>query len=175
MGCGGHLIAIIMRMIIMARPPVTSLYETFIFVSLLGVLSGLLIERVNKRWLGIATASILGVVLLMIAEKYSMEGETMGMLIAVLNSNFWLSTHVLSITAGYAGVCVAGVVGHMYILQRLFKPNDQALHAATFHINIGTLGLGLMMAFLGTVLLGLGSEREWRPLNYFVVFYMFSR
>lgn len=160
-GFVGHLTAIIMRMVIMARPPVTSLYETFIFVSLVGVLSGLLIERVNKRWLGIATASILGVALLMIAQKYSMEGETMGVLIAVLNSNFWLSTHVLSISTGYAGVCIAGIIGHMYILQRLFKPKDQALREATFRINIGTLGFGLMMTFLGTVLGGIWADDSW--------------
>jgi len=157
----GHSINILLRMTIMSRPPVTSLYETFIFVSFICVLAGLVIEKFNKKWLGIVTSSICGIVLLMIAGKYSMEGETMQVLIAVLNSNFWLSTHVLSITTGYAGVCVAGVIGHLYIIQRIIKPNDKALHLLTYKNNIGALGFGLMMTFLGTVLGGIWADDSW--------------
>ena len=143
------------------RPPVSSLYETFIFVGFISAAAGIIIERVNKKWLGIVTASILGYTFLTIADKFSAEGDTMVMLVAVLNSNFWLSTHVISITIGYAGVCVAGIVGHIYVLQSIFKPNDKTLLKSTYNILIGTLGFGLIMTFLGTNLGGIWADQSW--------------
>ncbi|MDE2027484.1 MAG: hypothetical protein KGJ11_02945, partial [Candidatus Omnitrophica bacterium] len=89
-----HTLGLVARIIIMARPPVTNLYETFIFVGFISVLLGLGIEYFNRRWLGLVTAAICGTILLFIAGRYSAEGDTLKMLVAVLNSNFWLATHV---------------------------------------------------------------------------------
>jgi len=156
-----HVIALIMRIIIMARPPVSNLYETFIFVGFVSVLVGLIIEKVNKQWLGIVVSSVCGLVFLLISTKFSAEGDTLKMLVAVLNSNFWLGTHVLSITTGYAGCCVAGIVGHLYIIQKLFKPKDKKALNVTYSNLIGTLGFGLMMTFLGTMLGGIWADQSW--------------
>jgi ABC-type transport system involved in cytochrome c biogenesis permease subunit len=156
-----HFIALLMRAVILTRPPVSSLYETFIFVSFVAVLLGLLIERFNKQWLGIVVASVCGFVFLLIASKFSAEGDTLKMLVAVLNSNFWLSTHVLSITTGYAGSCVAGIVGHVYILQAIARPKDRKLLDSTYRNLLGILGFGLAMTFLGTNLGGIWADQSW--------------
>ncbi|MBI5150229.1 MAG: cytochrome c biogenesis protein CcsA [Candidatus Omnitrophica bacterium] len=156
-----HALALALRIIIMARPPVSNLYETFIFVSMITVIAGIIIELVNKRWVGNLVASVCGFVFLMIASKFAAEGDTLQMLVAVLNSNFWLGTHVLSITTGYSGVCVAGLIGHLYILQRIKYPGDKAALESTYHQLIGALGFGLMMTFLGTTLGGIWADQSW--------------
>jgi len=156
-----HMLALALRTIIMARPPVSNLYETFIFVGMVAVVTGVVIELVNRRWVGICVASVCGFVFLMIAGKFAAEGDTMQMLVAVLNSNFWLGTHVLSITVGYAGVCVAGLVGHLYILQRIRYPKDKAALESTYRNMVGALGFGLMMSFLGTMLGGIWADESW--------------
>jgi ABC-type transport system involved in cytochrome c biogenesis permease subunit len=156
-----HSFGLILRMSILSRPPVSNLYETFIFVGFIGVICGIIIECINKRWVGIVVSSVSGLAMLMIAGKYSAEGDTLGMLVAVLNSNFWLSTHVISITIGYAGCCVAGVIGHLYVLQNIFKPKDKELLKSTHQFIIGTLGFGLTMTFLGTVLGGIWADQSW--------------
>jgi ABC-type transport system involved in cytochrome c biogenesis permease subunit len=156
-----HALALIIRVILMARPPVTNLYETFIFVGFISVLLGIIIETFNKQWLGIVVASVCGLIFLLISAKFSAEGDTMRMLVAVLNSNFWLGTHVISITIGYAGCCVAGIVGHLYILQRIFKPENKSLHDATYRNLVVTLAFGLMMTFLGTMLGGIWADQSW--------------
>jgi ABC-type transport system involved in cytochrome c biogenesis permease subunit len=156
-----HVFAIGMRIAILARPPVSNLYETFIFVGAVVVLLGLTIERINKNWLGIVTASVGGFALLMIAAKYSAEGDTLKMLIAVLNSNFWLSTHVISITAGYGSTCAAGILGHVYLLQAIFKKKDAKLLDTTYKTLIGMLGLALTLTFLGTNLGGIWADQSW--------------
>ena len=156
-----HLIAIIMRVIILQRPPVSTLYETFIFVSFVVVVLGLLIEFFSRNWLGLVTASVGGFIVLMIAAKYSAEGDTLKMLIAVLNSNFWLSTHVISITAGYGSACAAGILGHVYLLQAFFKKQNAKLLDSTFRVLMGILGLALTLTFLGTNLGGIWADQSW--------------
>lgn len=156
-----HTVALITRMIIMSRPPVTNLYETFIFVGFSCVLLGIIIELVNKQWLGIVVASVCGLVFLLISSKFSAEGDTMRMLVAVLDSNFWLGTHVITITIGYAGCCVAGIVGHLYIIQRLVKPKEKKLLDSTYRNLVGALAFGLAMTFLGTMLGGIWADQSW--------------
>lgn len=156
-----HISAMFMRMVIMSRPPVTNLYETFIFVGVVCVLLSIITEVFNKNWLGIVVGSICGFAALAIADKFSAEGDTLKMLVAVLDSNFWLSTHVLTITIGYAGCSVAGIMGHVYILQALFTRNKPELLNTTYRYILGILGFGLTTAFLGTMLGGIWADQSW--------------
>jgi len=155
-----HVLGLVMRIIIMARPPVSSLYETFIFVGFIAVSLGLMIEYYNRQWLGIITAAISGTALLFIANKYSAEGDTLKVLIAVLNSNFWLATHVTTITMGYAATCVGGLLGHIWLLQAVFKKDIQTLDK-TYKTTLGILGVALTLTFLGTNLGGIWADQSW--------------
>ncbi len=160
-GLALHLFGIISRIIILSRPPVTNLYETFIFVSLIMVILGMLINRLDKSYsLGDLLAAFSGLVLLLIAGKFAAEGDTMQVLIAVLNSNFWLSTHVICVSIGYAGVALAGLLGHLYLLQVLFKSEEKLL-AKTQGLILGVLGFGLCFSFLGTMLGGIWADQSW--------------
>jgi len=155
-----HLLGLIMRIIIMARPPVSSLYETFIFVGAIAVFLGLLIEYHHRQWLGLITAAISGTVLLFIANKYSAEGDTLKVLVAVLNSNFWLATHVTTITMGYAATCVAGLLGHIWLIQASFK-KEAGILDKTYKTTLGILGVALTLTFLGTNLGGIWADQSW--------------
>ncbi len=157
-----HIIGLILRVIILSRPPVSNLFETFIFVSLICVVLGMILEYVNRNWLGIAVSTFSGLAILTIAGKFSAEGDTLQMLVAVLNSNFWLSTHVIAITIGYAGCCVAGVIGHIYILQALSRFDHHQKQLEVIQNNMmGILGFGLIMTFLGTALGGIWADQSW--------------
>jgi ABC-type transport system involved in cytochrome c biogenesis permease subunit len=46
----------------------------------------------------------------------------MEMLRAVLDTNLWLSTHVVVVTLGYASMFVAGLLAIIYIVRGLFYP-----------------------------------------------------
>lgn len=156
-----HASAIALRVMILHRPPVSSLYETFVFVSFVCCLIGCLIESRQKNWMGIVIAGIAGFSFLTIAEKFAAEGDTLQMLVAVLNSNFWLSTHVLSITTGYAGTCVAALIGHLYLLQIIFQPKNKKQLEQTHRNLVGALGFSLTMTFLGTNLGGIWADQSW--------------
>jgi ABC-type transport system involved in cytochrome c biogenesis permease subunit len=160
-GAGFHTAGIIMRMLIMGRPPVSTLYESIIFVALIAVLFGLILEVVRKNGIGLLISTVAGASLHFIGIGYASEGETMGQLVAVLNTNFWLATHVVTITIGYGCCFVAGIVGHIYLLTHCFRPNDAP---RLRELNNNMLGIGLFALFFalfGTILGGIWADQSW--------------
>jgi ABC-type transport system involved in cytochrome c biogenesis permease subunit len=155
------LSGILLRMYIRARPPVTNLYETFVFTALITALLGIALELFKKRNLGILTGSLAGFIMLMIAGKYALDGDTMGMLVAVLDSNFWLAFHVITIILGYAGIVLSGVIGHVYTVLKVFKKKNKAILDDTFQAVYSVQAFGLVFTFLGTVLGGIWADQSW--------------
>jgi ABC-type transport system involved in cytochrome c biogenesis permease subunit len=162
-----HIAGIVSRILIMKRPPVTSLYETFPFVAAVAILAALFIERINRKrasaGIGLLCASMLGMILLSIANRYAADGDTMQMLVAVLNSNFWLSTHVVTVTIGYSACLLAGAIGHIWLIRALI-PGDASKGDRLKEISkmiYGTLCFGLLFSFIGTVLGGIWADQSW--------------
>jgi ABC-type transport system involved in cytochrome c biogenesis permease subunit len=163
-GFVSHTLGIVFRMIIMERPPVTNLYETFVFTGWMTVLLGLILELFKKKNIGLLTGGFAGLIFLLIAGKYALEGDTMGMLMAVLDSNWWLAVHVITITVGFAGIVISGIIGHMYVLQNIFLPEKtkkKTILNTTFQALYATQAFGLIFTFAGTVLGGIWADQSW--------------
>ena len=159
-GVAFHLVGVGSRMFIMGRPPVSTLYESIIFVALVALIFSLILEKVSKNGLGLLIGSVAGPVLLFISFGYADEGDTMGMLVAVLNTNFWLATHVVCITIGYGCCLVGGVIGHAYLVMRLLRPNASRL--GELHKNmLGVSMVALFFAMFGTILGGIWADQSW--------------
>ena len=156
-----HSTGMIMRMVIMGRPPMTNLYATFIFVSWVCVILGFFVELFQRNRMGLLTGSLSGVLLLMFSRRFEMEGDTMGAVVAVLDSNFWLSTHVTTITAGYAGCLLAGVIGHVWLLQAAINPMRTERLRSIYYAMMAMLAFGLTFSFLGTMLGGVWADQSW--------------
>jgi ABC-type transport system involved in cytochrome c biogenesis permease subunit len=156
-----HTLGIVWRMTIMGRPPMTNLYATFLFVAFVVVVLGLVVEWFQRNNLGTVMAGFSGLALLMIAARFSTQGDTLGVVVAVLDSNFWLATHVVCITIGYAGCVAAGVAGHVYLLQALFRPSEHPALRSTMKAVYGLLAFGLIFSFLGTMLGGVWADQSW--------------
>jgi ABC-type transport system involved in cytochrome c biogenesis permease subunit len=99
-----HTFGLLSRMYIQGRPPVTNLYSSAVFVGWGAVLLGIFIEKFFKNGIGAAMASLVGFCTLIIAHHLAMTGDTLEMMRAVLDSNFWLATHVVIITFGYSAI-----------------------------------------------------------------------
>ena len=57
------------------------------------------------------------------AHHLAGDGDTMEMMRAVLDSNFWLATHVVTITIGYSGTFLAGAIAIAYTLRKHLGPD----------------------------------------------------
>lgn len=163
-----HTFGLVLRMLITERPPVTNLFETFVFVGWGAVVCGVVMEYLRKRYLGVFSGLAGGFVFFLLSGKFSAEGDTMPVLQAVLDTNFWLSTHVTVITTGYMACCVAGLIGHVYMVQAVLagRRGGNAAAAAgrlahTYRTLFGTLALGLTCSFAGTMLGGIWADQSW--------------
>lgn len=157
-----HSVGLIVRMYIQARPPVTNLYSSAIFIGWIAVLLGVLLEKYFKNCVGAITAASVGFVTLLVAKHLEMSGDQMEMMRAVLDDNFWLATHVPTVTIGYAATYLAGFIGIVYIFMgtlsdRLNKQMSKNLYAMVYGITC----FAVLFSFIGTMLGGIWADDSW--------------
>ncbi|HEX9045378.1 MAG TPA: cytochrome c biogenesis protein CcsA [Verrucomicrobiae bacterium] len=157
-----HTIGLVYRMVLEGRPPVTNLYSSAIFIGWGVVLLGLILEKFYKNGIGAVAASVIGFITLIIAHHLSLEGDTMEMMRAVLDSNFWLSVHVITVTVGYVGTFLSGFLGLIYILRGIFtRTLDAATGKALARMIYGIVCFGTLFSFIGTVTGGIWADQSW--------------
>ena len=160
-GFFAHGYGIILRMIIMSRPPVSTLYESVLFVSFIVILFALILEYFRKDGLGIFVGAVGGTIFHFIGFNYASDGDTLNMLVAVLNSNFWLATHVTTITMGYGASLVAGFIGHLYLVQSIREPSNTAYLKSVYNNMFGVTLVALFFTLFGTILGGIWADQSW--------------
>src|SRR5262249_47910565 len=125
----------------------------------------LLVEFIFKQRIfgvGIIVASVTGFLSLLIAHHLGGEGDTMGLLVAVLDTNFWLATHVTCVTFGYAATFLAGFLGMAYLGVGIATTwEDSELSRLLGKILYGFVCFATLLSFTGTVLGGIWADQSW--------------
>ena len=157
-----HTWALGSRMHIQGRPPVTNLYSSAIFIGWGCVLGCLMLEGIYKNGIGNIVGSVTGSLTLLIAQHLSAEGDTLEMMQAVLDTNFWLATHVTCVTLGYTATFVAGFLGIIYVVMgivttTLTPERDKSLTQMIY----GVVCFAMLFSFVGTVLGGIWADQSW--------------
>ena len=157
-----HTLGLVSRVVLQGRPPVTNLYSSAVFVGWGAVLLGVILERIYRKGFGTAVAAASGFASLIIAHHLSGDGDTMEMMRAVLDSNFWLGTHVVTITIGYSGTFLAGAIAIAWVLrEHLAKTVDPETTKVLGSMVYGVISFALFFSFLGTVLGGIWADQSW--------------
>jgi ABC-type transport system involved in cytochrome c biogenesis permease subunit len=157
-----HTLGLLFRMILEGRPPVTNLYSSAVFIGWGAAILGLVLERFTRGGLGLATASGVGFITQIIAHNLALGGDTMEMMRAVLDTNFWLATHVVTITIGYSSNFVAGFLGILFILRGVLTRSLSPDMAGTLARMIyGIVCFATFFSFVGTVLGGIWADQSW--------------
>lgn len=155
-------VALILRMYLQGRPPVTNLYSSAIFVGWCSVLLGLAVEWYLRNGFGTVMASITGFLSLLVAQNLAGDGDTMEMMRAVLDTNFWLATHVTTVTIGYSATLLAGFMGLVLILMGvLTRKLEPELYNKISGMIYGIVAFALLFSFVGTVLGGIWADQSW--------------
>ncbi len=159
------LIAITKRCIIMQRPPVGNLYDTIIFIGTTVVLLALIVEWLTRRRFALGIAPILGTALIVLSRRFELGdgADHMDPLVAVLDSNFWLTTHVITITLGYSAGLLAAFLSSAYILLRGLDLDggDRDLRRSFTRAVYGMICVTLFLSLVGTVLGGIWANYSW--------------
>jgi ABC-type transport system involved in cytochrome c biogenesis permease subunit len=120
--------------------------------------------------ISVLVASVAGYLTLNVA--YGLDvGDSMPVLEAVLDTQFWLSTHVISVSLGYSATFIAGFLGIGIVIAsliaRLAGPKkaigikSAEVIPTLYRICYGVVCFGLFFSFVGTVLGGLWGDDSW--------------
>jgi ABC-type transport system involved in cytochrome c biogenesis permease subunit len=84
-------------------------------------------------------------------------------LVAVLDSNFWLTTHVITITLGYSAGLLSAFLATGFVLFRCLglDGGDKELRRSLTRAGYGMLCLTLLLSLVGTVLGGIWANYSW--------------
>lgn len=157
-----HSAALLARLIISGRPPVTNLYSSAVFIGWCCVVFALAVEVIYNMGIGNLVASVAGFATLQVAEGLAADGDTFTVLQAVLDTQFWLATHVTCITLGYATTYLAGLLGVAYIIRGVCTPRMTVNEGREIYRMIyGTICFSIFFSFVGTVLGGLWADDSW--------------
>jgi ABC-type transport system involved in cytochrome c biogenesis permease subunit len=141
---------------------VMNLYSTAVFIGWICVILGLLLEWLFPVGIGVVVVSVGGAVTTLISHLLAAGGDTLEVLQAVLDTNFWLATHVTCINIGYGATFVAGILGVIYIIRGVLTPSlDQSTAKALSAMLYGVLCFATLLSFTGTVLGGIWADQSW--------------
>ncbi len=164
-GIAEHLLGIGLRIAILERAPVSNTFEALLWMGLVAIAVGLIAQLLNKRrgwylFAGVAAAfvSVLFAGLVPLTDRTNS-------LPAVLRSNFWLTTHVLTIVASYGVLTVSSVLGHAFLIKNVIlgqrdevaSRRSAALVVQTYR----TIQVGLILLTVGTILGGVWAAESW--------------
>jgi ABC-type transport system involved in cytochrome c biogenesis permease subunit len=157
-----HSAGLWMRISISGRAPVTSLHSSTLFISWACVLLSLFAERILGRGMGSFLGAVFGSLTLAVSTGLATDGDTFSVMVAVLDTQFWLWTHVVIITLGYSATYFSALLGIAWLLLSVFSPvaSSSVLKVIASMI-YGITCFALLLSFTGTVLGGLWADDSW--------------
>jgi ABC-type transport system involved in cytochrome c biogenesis permease subunit len=148
-----HSFLLLLRTYILARPPVSNMNETLLYVPWIAIITALtfFIFSKTKSSLFLFASSILAMGLLFFNQK----SPTLDNVQAVLDSRYWLIIHVLLVVGSYGVLLFSGVLAHIFLLNR---------RKATIYLEktiLQSLYLGTFLLICGTILGGIWAQESW--------------
>ncbi|MEO6052916.1 MAG: cytochrome c biogenesis protein CcsA [Chthoniobacterales bacterium] len=147
------------RIIVGGRPPVTNMYESVIWVACGAIFFALVFEAIYRgRYFFLGAAPVAVIALILADTQPLILNKAINPLVPVLRDNFWLTTHVLTITLSYAAFLLAMGVGHIALGMVAFKRKPPA---SLYNYIYRTLQVGVLLLATGTILGGVWANYSW--------------
>jgi ABC-type transport system involved in cytochrome c biogenesis permease subunit len=158
-GFGMQVAGFAARVLISGRPPVTNMYESVLWVAFGTVLFALIFEAIYRSRVLLMAACPVAIVSLILADSQPASlDRSIHPLVPVLRDNFWLTTHVLTITLSYAAFALALALGHI-ILWSVIRGRN--FYPALANYLYRVLQVGVLLLAVGTILGGVWANYSW--------------
>ncbi len=158
-GFAMQIAGFVARIIIGGRAPVTNMYESVIWVAFGVVFFAIVMEAIYRSRMIFLGALPVAVVALILADTQpTVLRSSIDPLAPVLRDNFWLSTHVTSITLSYAAFALALGVGHIILFKVL---GNRPVSSALYNYLYRSLQIGVLLLATGTILGAVWANYSW--------------
>jgi len=152
------------RWYISGHEPWSNGYEAVMFISWIGIVSGLLLYRNSNAFIP-AAGCLIAVILMGFAHGGSQMNPQITPLVPVLKS-YWLMIHVAIITSSYGFFGLSALIGMVVLLlhiinnKKIAKKVAASMNELTI-VNEMSLTVGLFLLTVGTFLGGVWANESW--------------
>jgi ABC-type transport system involved in cytochrome c biogenesis permease subunit len=154
--------AFALRCSITGWAPVTNMYETVIWVAMMGAIFSYVLELVYRQRTIAIGGAVVALLATVVADNMPVEfGNNIRNLTPVLRSNYWLTIHVLTIVSSYAAFALALVLGNILLGQYIYGKTDPAVIRTNLLFTYRAVQIGVLLVAAGTILGGLWADVSW--------------
>lgn len=152
------------RWYVSGHEPWSNGYEAVMFISMIGLVSGLLLYR-NRNSFVPAAGALIAVALMGFAHGGAQMNPQITPLVPVLKS-YWLMIHVAIITASYGFFGLSALLGMMVLLLHIANSQkskqiiNESMRELTI-VNELSLTIGLFLLAMGTFMGGIWANESW--------------
>jgi len=155
-----HSLGLILRCLILSRPPVSNMFESMIFMNWILMVSAVIYFLVKKVDYLLEAGALASVLVMIYADLLPIE-RSLGVLVPVLRSNYWLTLHVLTVVSSYGifGLCMA--LGHRQLFLSALGRIDAQQEKLSAHLIYRLIQAGVIALGVGTFLGGIWANESW--------------
>lgn len=150
------------RIWIAGRPPVTNMYESILWVAFgAGLFAVIFTARHNTTIYLLAASPVIILSLIASDLQPAVLDPSLNPLVPVLRSNFWLTTHVLTITLSYGAFALATALAHFLVIRSIrINKLPSADDSWVLHL-YRCLQIGVLLLAVGVILGGVWANYSW--------------
>jgi len=156
------VIGFAIRIWIAGRPPVTNMYESILWVAFgAGLFAVIFTARHHSTIYLLAASPVIILSLIASDLQPAVLDPSLNPLVPVLRSNFWLTTHVLTITLSYGAFALATALAHFLVIRSIrsnkLPPADDSWVLHLYRC----LQIGVLLLAIGVILGGVWANYSW--------------
>jgi len=136
------------------------MYESMIFMNWIIMVSAIIYFLMLKKRFVLTVSALISTVVMIYADLLPIE-QSMGVLMPVLQSHFWLTMHVLIIVASYGFFGLAMALGHRHLFLCTMDRMSQAAQISSGSVMYKMIQVGVWTLGVGTVLGGVWANESW--------------
>ena len=156
------LVGFSMRVIISGRPPVTNMYESVIYVGSGVAIFGFVFEAMYRNRYVLTAAAAVATISLILADNCPVILDPgVRPLEPVLRSNFWLVTHVMTITLSYAAFALALGIANVTLGYFLLRSDKADAIRALSQLTYRAIQVGVLLLAAGIILGAAWADYAW--------------
>jgi ABC-type transport system involved in cytochrome c biogenesis permease subunit len=157
-----QITGIALRVYITRFAPVTNMYGTMIWVALgVNVFSLFLYSLYGNALISGFMLMTSGVILFLAQGFPLILSPDLDPIVAVLRNNFWLSTHVTTITISYAAFSIAMILGNATLIRLLLNYDTKTFVQEFEKHAYRAVQLGCFLLTVGIILGGVWADYSW--------------
>jgi cytochrome c-type biogenesis protein CcsB len=154
--------AIVIRVIISGRAPITNMYETVMFSGFGAAILALIITLFKKEKIYLIAGLVYNFLcLLMMTFANQMLNSAIQPLVPVLRDNFWLSTHVTMVILSYAALALSWVIANLTMIKKSFYNMSEDDFKYNVDLAYTCIKVGIVMLSAGIILGGVWADYSW--------------